>query len=47
MHLPSRVGLARPCEAFCTNDSGEEEEEGEIELELEEAVVVRVPAHRA
>ena len=40
---PSQVGLARPCEALCAGDSGEEEE-GEIELELREAVVVRMSA---
>ena len=48
VHLSSRVGLARSCEAFCADDSGkEEEEEGEIELKLGEVVVVQVPARWA
>ena len=46
VHRPSRVGLAQPCEAFCT-DHSREEEKGEIELELGEAIVVRVSARRA
>ena len=46
VHRPSRVGLARLCEAFCADDSGEEKA-GEIELELGEAVVVRVSTCRA
>ena len=32
VHLPSRVGFARPCEASYVDDSGEEKEK-EIELE--------------
>ena len=43
MHHSSQVRFARPCEAFCVGDSGEEEE-GEIELELGEAAVVRMSA---
>ena len=46
VHRPSQVGLAHLCEAFYTDDSGEEEE-GEIELALGEVVVVRVSACRA
>ena len=46
VHRPSQVGLARLCEAFCADDSGEEEE-GVIELELGEVVVVWVSACRA
>ena len=46
VHRSSRVGLARLCEAFCADDSGEEKE-GEIELKLGEAVVVWVSACRA
>ena len=48
VHLPSWVGLARPCEVPYADDSGEEEEEEEeIELEQEGAVVVQVPARWA